>query len=162
MWGNIYYQVEEQKRDNLKGYIEIWSWFSGSLSSINFPRWVVTVRSSADQQGSIAPHEAKGKPLEQVLGGLALLLASVSCQGSGQHLGLPDGHPVHPPKCFPGKREEGKTLLPTCFGRPLHLPVVGLVQGWGRFPRVFGDKFGEEFCDKFGDEFSESPNLVIN
>ena len=32
----------------------------------------------------------------------------------------------------------------------------------GRFPRVFGDKFGEEFCDKFGDEFSESPNLVIN
>ena len=33
---------------------------------------------------------------------------------------------------------------------------------WGRFPRVFGDKFGEEFCDKFGDEFSESPNLVMN
>ena len=32
----------------------------------------------------------------------------------------------------------------------------------GRFPRVFGDKYGEEFCDKFGDEFSESPNLVIN
>ena len=32
----------------------------------------------------------------------------------------------------------------------------------GRFPRVFGDKFGEEFCDKFGDEFSESPNLVMN
>ena len=31
-----------------------------------------------------------------------------------------------------------------------------------RFPRVFGDKFGEELCDKFGDEFSESPNLVMN
>ena len=35
-------------------------------------------------------------------------------------------------------------------------------QKWGRFPRVFGDKFGEEFCEKFGDEFSESPNSVIN
>ena len=34
--------------------------------------------------------------------------------------------------------------------------------GRGRFPRVFGDKVGEEFCDKFGDEFSESPNLVMN
>ena len=81
--------------------------FLDSLSSINCPHWVITVGSSADQQGSIALHEAKGEPLEEVLGGLSLLLASVPSQGSGQHLDLPDGHPVHPPKRLPGKGQEG-------------------------------------------------------
>ena len=44
-----------------------------------------------------------------------------------------------------------------CKGRCSCCPIVR-----GRFPRVFGDKFGEEFCDKFGGEFSGSPNLVMN
>ena len=111
-WGNIYYKLRRKRKDNLTGWILKWS---NLLSSINFSCWVVTVRSSADQQGGIAPHEAKGQPLEEVLGGLSLVLASVPSQGSGQHLDLLDGHPVHPPKCLPGKWQESKTLLPASW-----------------------------------------------
>ena len=52
------------------------------FSSINLPSRVVTIRSPADQQGSIALHKAKGQPLEEVATGLSLLLASVSSQGT--------------------------------------------------------------------------------
>ena len=99
------------------------------FSSINLPSRVVTIRSTADQKGSIALHKAKRKPLEEVATGLSLLLASASCQGSGKHLDLPDSHPVHPSKGFPGKGDEGETLLPAGLSSSLHLPVVGLLQG---------------------------------
>ena len=44
----------------------------------------------------------------------------------------------------------------------LKMRLIAHIGSRGRFPRVFGDKFGDEFSDKFGDEFSESPNLVMN
>ena len=55
-------------------------------NSINFPGRVVTIRTPADQHGSVPAHQSKRKPLEEVPGSLALLLAGVPGKGSSQHL----------------------------------------------------------------------------
>ena len=39
------------------------------------------------EQGSVAPHQADGQPLEEPAGCGALLLPSVPCQGTAQFLG---------------------------------------------------------------------------
>ena len=44
------------------------------FSSINLPSRVVTVRSTADQKGSIALHKAKRKPLEEVATSLSQVI----------------------------------------------------------------------------------------
>ena len=74
--------------------------------SIDFSGRVVTIRTSADQHGSVPTHQSKRKPLEEVPGSLALLLASVSGKSSSQHLDLGHGDLVQSSQGFHGNGDE--------------------------------------------------------
>ena len=67
----------------------------------------------------VAPGQGQGDPLEQVPGGLALLLPLLPGQGCSQHLDLPHSHSVETPQSFKGKGDEGKTLLPAALSSTL-------------------------------------------
>ena len=73
--GNIYYWMRgKSSRVHSYKYRRLLELFP----PINLPSRMVPIRPPADQQSCIASHQPERQPLEEVSGGLSLLLASVS------------------------------------------------------------------------------------
>ena len=92
--------------------------FFGKLCSpIDFRREDISIRASADEQGSIYPHEGEGEALVELPGGISLIPTSLPGNRGPNPLDLPTGCLVQTPQSFHCHWDYGVVVDEVIVGR---------------------------------------------